>query len=165
MSSTKYKLSAHVLHLAPGTPANPNAFLNLARAFAQTPMVALFPGNLSVVPSKTFQRSIASSSSFSADKPVIFSLRGRATFPFTPLSPVLMDRDNPVWCTERFFPGLSRSADWTECLWQIWLESFGSVDVHPTTDWIDEVRPAYNPSSVEVIRRLHYAIRELTVSA
>ena len=30
-SSTKHKVSVHVLHLAPGTPSNANAFLNLAR--------------------------------------------------------------------------------------------------------------------------------------
>ncbi|EKM54101.1 uncharacterized protein PHACADRAFT_257714 [Phanerochaete carnosa HHB-10118-sp] len=150
ISSTKHKLSAHVLYLAPGTTGNPNAYLNLARVFAQTSTVALFPGNLSVVPPKSFQRPVSSSSSLSIDKPVVFSLRGRTTFPFSPLSPVLMGRDNPVWCTERFFLGLSRPANWAECLWQIWLENFGGVDVRPTTDWVDEVRTSHNASSAEV---------------
>ncbi|GJE95904.1 hypothetical protein PsYK624_120950 [Phanerochaete sordida] len=150
--STRHKLSAHILHLESRTTQNPNSFLNLARIFAQTPRVALFPGNLSVVPPKTFQRSIASSSSFSANKPVVFAMRGRSSFPFSPLSPILMHRDDPVWCTERFFTGLSRSADWAECVWQVWLESFGSMDARATTDWVNEFRPSYNAASIEVSR-------------
>lgn len=154
-SSMKRALSAHILYLAPSPTQSPNAYLNLARLLSQTPLVALFPGNLSVVPPKTFQRSIASSTSFSGDKPIVFSMRGRTSFPFSPLSPVLIDRDNPVWCTERFFLGLPRSADWEECLWQIWLENFGNVDVRPTTDWITEP-PAYNLSSVKA--KVHHRL-------
>lgn len=148
VSSIKYKLSAHVLHLAGGSTPNPNAFLNLARVLAQTPTVVLFPGDLSVAPPKTFQRMISSSAD--SRKPVVFNTRGRAAFPFSALSPVLLERDSPAWCTERFFPALSRSADWTECLWQLWLENFGAVEVRQTTDWVNEMRTAYNTSSVEV---------------
>lgn len=150
ISSTKYKVSAHVLHLVPGTPENPNAFLNLARALSKTPTVALFPGNLSVVPPKSFQRSISSSSLFNQHKPVVFTVRGQIAYPFTPLSPILVPRDSPVWCTERFFPTLSRSVEWMECLWQFWLENYGVVETRLTTDWLDEIQPVYNASSTKV---------------
>jgi hypothetical protein len=147
-SSTRLKVSAHLLHLAPHTPDNPNAFLNLARAFAPTTAVILFPGNLTVAPPKTFQRSLSSVHLF--NKPVIFSTRGKNVFPFNTLSPVLLDRDSPVWCSERFFAGGSRVADWAECLWQLWLENFGNIDVRPTTDWVNEPFSVYNMSSIEV---------------
>lgn len=150
VSSTKYRLSAHVLHLAPGTPDNPNAFLNLARALAQTSTVALFPGDLSSIPPKSFQRSILSSSPSTEHKPVVFTTRGQTSYPFTALSPVLISRDDPVWCTERFFPTLSRAAEWSECLWQFWLENYGNVETRLTTDWLDISRLTRNVSSIEV---------------
>lgn len=157
-SSTRRKLSVHLLHLSPGTPENPNAYLNLARVFAPTSSVALFPGNLSVAPPKTFQRSFSSLSL--SGKPVVFSTRGKTAFPFSPLSPVVLDRDDPVWCTERFLPGGSRSADWTECLWQIWLENFGAVDVRPTTDWVNEAPSDNKGVSVEVSDATQIAVQD-----
>lgn len=138
LPSANSTLSVHILHLEPSSPDNPNAFLNLARLFAQTSTVALFPGNLSAVPPKTFSRSLLSKRL--PPKPVIYSVRGRTTYPFSPLSPAIFGRDDPLWCTERFFPYVSRSVEWLECLWQIWLESFGDIEVRPTTDWIAEGR-------------------------
>ncbi|KIP08440.1 hypothetical protein PHLGIDRAFT_377383 [Phlebiopsis gigantea 11061_1 CR5-6] len=150
VSSTKYRLSVHVLHLAPGTPDNPNAFLNLARALAQTSTVVLFPADLSFVPPKSLQRSISSSSPSSQHKPVIFVSHGQTVYPFTALSPVMIPRDGPIWCTERFFPTLSRSAEWAECLWQFWLETYGNVETRLTTDWLDGSQSNYNASSIAV---------------
>lgn len=149
-TSTKHKVSAHVLHLAPDTPDNPNAFLNLARVFSRTPTVVLFPGNLSVVPPKTFQRSIGSSAPTVDIKPVVFASRGKTTFPFSDLSPVILKRDDHPWCSERFFPALSRATDWTECLWQLWLDGFGDFETRLTTDWVNELHPAYATNSTEV---------------
>lgn len=40
-----------------------------------------------------------------------------------------------MWCTERFFAGLSRAADWEECLWQVWLSHFEVVEVKPVQGW------------------------------
>lgn len=150
VSSTKYKVSAHLLYLAPDAPENPNAFLNLARAFSQTRTVTLFPSNLSVVPPKSFLRSISSSSPLSRRKPVIFVAHGQISYPFTTLSPLLTSRDGPTWCTERFFPTSSRSADWSECLWQFWLENYGVVETRLTTDWLSEKQATPDTSSLEV---------------
>ncbi|KAI0700877.1 hypothetical protein BC835DRAFT_1265691 [Cytidiella melzeri] len=161
-TSVKHKVSIHVLHLAANSSENPNAFLNLARLFAQTDALVLFPGNLSVVPPKVFYRSVASS--INSSRPVVFTMRQRTTYPFTPLSPVLLAQENPLWCTERFFPPTSRSMDWSECLWQIWLESFGDVETKPTSDWIQELRPAVNVSAAEtrIHRRLSMKYRSET---
>ncbi|KAI0812378.1 hypothetical protein BC629DRAFT_1436452 [Irpex lacteus] len=150
-SSVKYKVSIHILYLAANTLDNSNAFLNLARLFAQTKTVALFPGNLSAVPPKAFYRSVASV--VNSPKPVVFTMRQRTTYPFTSLSPVLLSQENPVWCTERFFPQTTRGSDWTKCLWQLWLDSYGDILIKPTTDWIQESRVSLNASSIEV--KLH----------
>ncbi|KAI0344601.1 hypothetical protein BDW22DRAFT_1326705, partial [Trametopsis cervina] len=152
LPTVRTKLSAHIIHLEAHTPENPNAFLNLARLFSQTDVVTLFPGNLSVVPPKILYRSVASESGSS--KPVVFSMRQQATFPFTGFSPAVLNREDPLWCTERFFPSISRAADWTECLWQIWLEHSGNIEVKPTSDWIHDTNPNTNASPLEVkVRR------------
>lgn len=148
LSSVRTKVSMHILYLAPEAPENPNAFLNLARAFARSPVVVLFPGSLSVAPPKTFFRSVASAAHL--PRAAVFSTRQHASFPFAPLSPVVLGREDPLWCTERFFPPLSRSFDWTECLWQVWLEKFGDIEVKLTTDWIHEPRQIHNASVGEV---------------
>jgi len=41
------------------------------------------------------------------------------------LSPLIIQLDHPVWCTDRFFLDNTRPSDWTECLWQFWLDAFG----------------------------------------
>jgi hypothetical protein len=148
VSSIKHKVSVHVLHLAADTAESPNAFLNLARLFAQSHVLALFPGGLSVVPPKVFYH--AAASMVNSSKPVIFTTRQRTVYPFASLSPMLLTRESPLWCTERFFLPTSRSMDWTECLWQLWLNSFGDVEVKPTSEWIQELTPAVNISVAEV---------------
>ncbi|KAH9993156.1 hypothetical protein BJV77DRAFT_372098 [Russula vinacea] len=44
---------------------------------------------------------------------------------------MLILRDHPLWCTERFafVPASSepRAADWDACLWQVQLETFGAA--------------------------------------
>ncbi|KAI0293354.1 hypothetical protein B0F90DRAFT_1402213 [Multifurca ochricompacta] len=51
----------------------------------------------------------------------------------TALAPVLIPRDHPLWCTERFsfvpapVPATQRAADWDACLWQVQLETFGAA--------------------------------------
>lgn len=138
-------LSVHILHLDPNTEENPNAFLNIARLFSQTQRVALFPSSLSSTPPKALYRTLTpqmlASAALTASaalkyRPVVFTVNGQTAFPFSSLSPVLIDRDDPVWCTERFFPALSRSADWEECLWQMWLENFGDLEVQQMRAWM-----------------------------
>ena len=131
-------LSAHVLHLRPSMETQPNAFLNLARLLSPCPRTVLFPGNLSYAPQKNlFKTLVGLQGSFSSAmagrmhkrKPVVLTTQKYPSFPFAPLAPVLISRDDSMWCTERFFANVSRSADWEECLWQIWLAHFGDLEV------------------------------------
>ncbi|EMD37734.1 hypothetical protein CERSUDRAFT_73567 [Gelatoporia subvermispora B] len=156
-------LSLHLLHLDPKAPENANAFLNLARVFAQTPRIVLFPGNLSLAPPKALYRSIITQppSSTSLEpapehsafkhRPVVFTVRGQTSFPFAPLAPLMLGRDDAVWCTERFFPPFSRAADWEECLWQVWLENFGDVDVRQSRGWLQESASALSTDSATTV--------------
>ncbi|KAH9929305.1 hypothetical protein B0H21DRAFT_762059 [Amylocystis lapponica] len=138
-------LSVHLLHLEPKTPDNPNAFLNLARLFSQTTHVALFPGNSSTAPPKTLYRMLAAHAPASEHstamrepanaprpRPTVLTTGTQTGFPFSPLAPVVLGRDDALWCTERFSVA--------ECLWQIWLENFGDVEVRQTRGWLHEAQ-------------------------
>ncbi|KAI0365614.1 hypothetical protein BV20DRAFT_953921, partial [Pilatotrama ljubarskyi] len=158
---------AHLLHLDPATDTHPNAFLNIARLLAPSPRVVLFPGNLSSVPPKTLYRTLLhqqpSSSSAMASrgrvrrrKPSVLTNQERTSFPFASLAPLVLARDDSAWCTERFFAGMSRAADWEECLWQVWLANFGDLEVRQvpgisvegahTTEHTSTVRQPSKPS-------------------
>ncbi|KAI0331012.1 hypothetical protein GY45DRAFT_1301903 [Cubamyces sp. BRFM 1775] len=133
-------LFVHFLHIESGMEIHPNALLNLARLLAPSPRVVLFPGNLSVVPPRTLYRTLlhqqpSSSSAMTPGgharkrKPAILTSRDRTSFPFAPLAPLVLARDDATWCTERFFADMPRSTDWEECLWQVWLGNFGDLEV------------------------------------
>ncbi|PIL34169.1 hypothetical protein GSI_03880 [Ganoderma sinense ZZ0214-1] len=142
--SLRKTLVAHVLHLDRITENRPNAFLNLARLLSPCPRTVLFPGNLSYTPPKNLYKTLVGQQAFSSSavagrmhkrKPVVFTMREYASFPFAPLAPVLVSRDDSTWCTERFFANVSRSVDWEECLWQVWLAHFGDVEVKQLQGW------------------------------
>lgn len=129
-------LSVHVLQLedyAQENP-NPNAYLNLARLFSRTKKVAIFPGNLSHLPPKALYKTLLTST---LNKPIVLTSRTNPNYPFSALSPLILNRDDPLWCTERFFISVSRELDWGECVWQVWLERFGDVDVKMTSEWVN----------------------------
>ena len=148
--SLNSSLFLHLLHLDRATAENPNAFLNIARLFAPTYSVLLVPGNHSAAPWAGLHGTLMSSLIISSQVPTVVG--NSSSYPFNPLSPVLLPRDYPTWCTERFFPPLSRAADWDECLWQLWLETFGTVDlfaeVPPGGTLMDA--PNYMPSLATV---------------
>ncbi|OJT09291.1 hypothetical protein TRAPUB_14288 [Trametes pubescens] len=136
----KQTFFVHLLHLDPATEVHPNAFLNIARLLAPSPRVVLFPGNLSAVPPKTLHSLLlhqqpTSSSAMTprgrprGRKPAVLTDNERTSFPFAALAPVVLARDDVTWCSERFFAGMTRAADWEECLWQVWLASFGGLEV------------------------------------
>ncbi|KAI8993855.1 hypothetical protein BD414DRAFT_480641 [Trametes punicea] len=139
----KQHLFVHLLHVDPADENHPNAFLNLARLLAPTPRVVLFPGNLSTVPPKTLYRTLlhqqpSSSSAMASQghvrkrRPAVLTSRERTSFPFAPLAPLVLARDDSTWCTERFFAQMPRVSDWEECLWQVWLGHFGDLEVRQT---------------------------------
>jgi hypothetical protein len=149
------RLTLHMLHLDPATPDAPNVFLNLARLFAPTRAVLLVPGTPPQPPSSS---AISSFSIAQMRDPVI--MRAGPAGPRTgvtadkrrptrlpALTPVLIPRDHPLWCTERFAfvpaPVAGRSADWDACLWQVQLETFGTATTGGPTlpGWQWDVEP------------------------
>lgn len=62
----------------------------------------------------------------------------------------MLHRDDPLWCTERSFLYVSREADWNDCLWQLWLEHFGEIDVKQTSDWVRPFVPEPDMSLLPV---------------
>lgn len=119
-------LSLHLLHLSHQNQGSPNTFLNIARLFAATKTVMLVPANLSFLPLITSDLAKQEFRSGSLPSIVTISPANWPTFSALPfLSPLIIQLDHPVWCTDRFFLDNSRTADWTECLWQFWLDAFG----------------------------------------
>ncbi|KZV66829.1 hypothetical protein PENSPDRAFT_584856 [Peniophora sp. CONT] len=133
------RISIHLLQLHPSTSDIPNAFLNLARLFAPTSSVILVPGThrpltiSSLLPNVNLNTPtlvLSANDTYSA-----------ATERDDVLSPIFLPRAHDVWCTERFFspaspePALSRSADWSACLWQLHLDSLGGLGIVRTPSW------------------------------
>ena len=120
-------LSIHILHVPPGQLKSPNMYLNLARLFALTEWTLLFPSDISVQLHPQFYAHIDSGQLASEQ---VHLLTSKApTYPFHPLSPLLLARDRDFWCTERFFLDSVRVSDWDECLWQLSLETFGEIKI------------------------------------
>jgi len=124
-------LSVHLLFVEPQTDDSPNMYLNIARLFAPTARVVLFPGNLSALPPPDIYSPILVHPLSDLHQPAILS--GAASWPFPLLSPVVLHRDHSLWCTERFFFSGSRAANWEECLWQLSLETVNQTFpvIHP----------------------------------
>ena len=150
------RLALHTLHLDPKTPDAPNVFLNLARLFAPTRTVLLVPGT--PAPPQTLPPLALTGPVIITAAPQKTADKGR---PETPLAPVLIPRDHPLWCTERFafvpvYTHTSpRAADWDACLWQVKLETYGAAiasgPILPGWRWnVDHKLPS-TPSSVPVL--------------
>lgn len=150
------RLALHTLHLDPKTPDAPNVFLNLARLFAPTRTVLLVPGT--PAPPQTLPPLVLTGPVIITAAPQKTADKGR---PETPLAPVLIPRDHPLWCTERFafvpvYTHTSpRAADWDACLWQLKLETYGAAIVNSPTlpgwRWNVEHKLPSTPSSVPVL--------------
>ena len=119
-------LSIHILHVPSGQPKSPNMYLNLARLFALTEWTMLFPSDISGQMHPQFYAHVDSPQVANEQ---VYLLTSKATYPFHPLSPLLLARDRDFWCTERFFLGDSRVFNWDECLWQLFLETFGEIKI------------------------------------
>jgi hypothetical protein len=148
------RLALHLLYLDSTTPEAPNVFLNLARLFAPTRTLLLVPGT----PKPPPLSSISSLSLARIRDPVIVRVaapghgtgtatgKGRPAAPAV-LSPMLIRRDHPLWCTERFAfvpaPSAPRTVDWDACLWQAQLETSGAASTSGPTlpGWRWDVEP------------------------
>jgi hypothetical protein len=159
------RLALHTLHLDPTTPDAPNVFLNLARLFAPTRTVLLIPGTPAppqTLPNTAWPSAVTDpiiiKDRESTPAPPKTADKGR---PETPLAPVLIPRDHPMWCTERFafVPAYThtspRAADWEACLWQVKLETYGaaiaSSPTLPGWRWNVEHKLPSTPSSAPVL--------------
>lgn len=118
-------LSIHILHVPSGQPKSPNMYLNLARLFAMTEWTLLFPSDISAQLHPQIYANIPSGQL--SREQVYLLTSGTSSYPFHPLSPLLLARDRDFWCTERLFLQNSRVSDWDECLWQLSLETFGEI--------------------------------------
>lgn len=116
----------HVLHVPSVAGSSSNTYLNMARFFAQTSQVVLFPNG---IPGSAHSGRAHSLDKLPIDTPHPVLLSNTTNRAFSPrlLAPVILPRDHPVWCTERFYMFGSRVLDWEDCIWNLWLESAGEA--------------------------------------
>ncbi|KAG2043574.1 hypothetical protein BDR03DRAFT_852238 [Suillus americanus] len=145
-----FDLSFHVLQVSSSSGGSANAYLNVARLLAPTDRVVLFPDGLPSHLSSNLYSSIIRSTS---PQPLVLGNNSRRTYPFAPMSPVILPKDYPTWCTERFSLFRSRSLDWEDCLWQLWLESAGEVKSTAMDNWPVVETGESNNSALSLRRR------------
>ncbi|KAF8210379.1 hypothetical protein K438DRAFT_1809577 [Mycena galopus ATCC 62051] len=115
-------LSLHLFHTV--NELHPSTYLNLARLFANSRTVMLFPANLSNVLPSNFHNTLSSRIPHSVRKPLLITAAATSAFSIPDLTPVILPRNYPLWCSERAFLA-TRTSDWDDCTWQLWLEEYG----------------------------------------
>jgi hypothetical protein len=121
-------LSLHLAHVL-DDQYYPSAYLNLARLFANSPTVVLFPANLSLsnlLPSNLYNVLASQVHLHPTRKPLLVTGAITSAFSIPDLTPVVLPQNYQRWCTERAFVA-SRTSDWDDCLWQLWLEEYGGL--------------------------------------
>jgi len=120
---------SYLVYLKSSTGEHPNAYLNLARLVSQTHHVILFPKLLpDLRPAITFSHFHNATHLHSRNTPVVLTTNRKISgFPFSPFSPLMVHRDDPTWCDERFDFLDSPSVAWEECLWQFWITKHGGL--------------------------------------
>lgn len=126
-------LSSVTLHLVHDQKSqySPSTYLNLARLFANSRTVMLFPANLSNVLPPDFHNALTSRIPHPIRKPLLITSTGTSAFSIPDLTPVILPQNYPLWCTEKAFLA-SRTSDWDDCLWQLWLEEYGLEQANVT---------------------------------
>lgn len=161
-------LSVHVLS-TDATPSNhsPNAYLNLARIFSVTSTVLVYPGNTSSLYNVFDQSSDMTNIQHHHDKsisnrrpviPIVLGPPDDVKYPFRPLAPILLSQDHPLWCTERAFIFPTRESDWDQCLWQLWMESYGEIHNMAIHFWSSSTTFEPNLIAVNNQNKLFYHI-------
>lgn len=145
LPNIKAKATIHILQRMGHDHRSSNSYLNLARLFARSGVVALFPASpVSPIPRDLYSTAIASiahtedPSNTSSLSPLVLAplkLNSKSILPFSPLAPMLVAQEHPVWCSERFFSAPSREEDWDECLWQFWINSYGTLRALTEPNW------------------------------
>ena len=160
-TSSNSSLSLHLLHVRSSAQENPNAYINLARLFSETNQVVLFPHRLFNMDSlQAHSLFLDHTHSGHSSKPAVITASGHSSFPFSPFSPILLRRDDSIWCDERFALSSSGAFDWEECLWQFWVTKHGAIQALPVSEnsWPKENQISETPARVS-----HPVLRCLTM--
>ncbi|KAJ6594002.1 hypothetical protein B0H19DRAFT_918079, partial [Mycena capillaripes] len=144
-------LSLHLIHDRNGQ-YSPSAYLNLARLFANSRTVMLFPANLSNSLPMNFYNTLISRIPDPARKPLLITSTITSAFSVPDLTPVILPQNYPLWCTERAFLG-SRTLEWDDCLWQLWLEEYGLGHANITTAMNPEEFTSVDADLVSMVRQ------------
>lgn len=124
---TSTNTCVHVLHVPSVAGGSSNAYLNMARFFARTRRVIVFPDGIPKLATSQSHARWLDRLPADASHPVLLGNMTHKAFSPRPLAPVVLPRDHPVWCTERVYMFGSRALDWDDCLWKLWLESAGGA--------------------------------------
>jgi hypothetical protein len=135
---------------------NFNAYINIARLFASSPQVLLFPpSTLTLWGSLPQSSAVLLNSTKEGHEQFIIPMlpHGRSNTSsldmsgngFLPSSALLLDRESASWCTERLFTIANETAQlesisemalhWQECVWNIWLRSHGKIQLLHGVGW------------------------------
>jgi len=131
LPALRQKLFLHVYTKPVTGPVARDALLNLARIFAPTRRIVLFP--FIPLSSADCRNVIIPPRAWNETDLEIVHIRPHFLIPHETTNDLsigdlpnstalIMDRDSTVWCPERFV------SKWTECLWYIWLSSFGDFE-------------------------------------
>ncbi|KAG8214027.1 hypothetical protein J3R82DRAFT_10782 [Butyriboletus roseoflavus] len=129
--------SVHVLRVSSIAGGSSNAYLNMARFFARTSQVILFPDGIPKAALSPDHAHWLDKLPIDTPHPVLLTNATQRVFPSRLLAPVVLPRDHPVWCTERFYIFGSRILDWEDCLWKLWLESAGEASSIAVSHFLD----------------------------
>nr|GAT56789.1 predicted protein [Mycena chlorophos] len=135
------QLSVHLVHTTNAQHHSPAQYLNIARLFASTPHVVLFPGHPKqhTLPPNSFNSLVPYADN--DHKPMLVS--AAPVSPHNPsLVPLMLPRNADIWCNERLSFVSSRTADWSECVWQVWLEEYGLERVNITMSSREDSSPS-----------------------
>jgi hypothetical protein len=91
----------------------------------------LFPANLSNVLPPDFHNALTSRIPHPTRKPLLITSTVTSAFSIPDLTPVILPQNYPLWCSEKAFLA-SRTSDWDDCVWQLWLEEYGLEQANVT---------------------------------
>ncbi|KAJ7076396.1 hypothetical protein B0H15DRAFT_790624, partial [Mycena belliarum] len=128
--------SLHLVHVM-NDQHHPSTYLNLARLFATTSTVMLFPADISNVLPARFHNTLIAQISLPVRKPLLISETATSAFTIPGLTPVILPRHYQLWCNEKAFLA-SRTSEWDDCLWHLWLEEFGLEHANLTVTFATE---------------------------
>lgn len=128
LPTLRQKLFLHVYTKPVTGPVARDSLLNLARIFAPTRRIVLFPFvplsgadcRTIIIPPRAWNETNLGIEHTQTHFLIPYGASNDLSigdFPYS--TAVIMDRDSTVWCSERFV------SKWTECLWSLWLSSFG----------------------------------------